>query len=176
MSETRCRNRLGDIANALGVEGKPVTACFATYASQADNSVDLKQLAKKMDHGRATDAFGFDDFLEEWKEKKKAVKEADMEEHYNKLLRYRLYKDYPGSEAGDGYWTYSFCRDSWEEESCTWHCRVCKECNDWREWHCSTCNKCTYGVSLPCERCSKRGGGFDSDDDFGQDSDSFWCY
>ncbi|KAI0419491.1 hypothetical protein F5X98DRAFT_335233 [Xylaria grammica] len=42
---------------------------------------------------------------------------------------------------------------SWEQETCTWHCPVCRECNDWREWHCATCNKCKYGVSLPCDGC-----------------------
>lgn len=36
---------------------------------------------------------------------------------------------------------------------CTWHCRKCKRCYDWREWHCKTCNKCQYGVSIPCETC-----------------------
>ena len=36
---------------------------------------------------------------------------------------------------------------------CTWHCRKCKECTDWREWHCATCDKCQYGVSIPCEKC-----------------------
>lgn len=52
---------------------------------------------------------------------------------------------------------FSFCRDNqWESSEQTWHCRVCHECQDWREWHCKKCNKCTYGVSLPCEGC---GGG-----------------
>ncbi|KAI0550717.1 hypothetical protein F4679DRAFT_201800 [Xylaria curta] len=42
---------------------------------------------------------------------------------------------------------------SWEQTDCTWHCPMCRECNDWRNWHCVTCNKCTYGVSIPCSGC-----------------------
>ncbi|KAI0861717.1 hypothetical protein F4860DRAFT_524055 [Xylaria cubensis] len=41
----------------------------------------------------------------------------------------------------------------WEQMDCTWHCPICRECNDWRDWHCATCNKCTYGVSIPCSGC-----------------------
>lgn len=55
---------------------------------------------------------------------------------------------------------YSFCRQAVEQESCTWHCMVCRECRDWREWHCDDCNRCTYGLSLPCQRCDVEG--FDS--------------
>lgn len=43
---------------------------------------------------------------------------------------------------------------SWEQDACTWHCPVCRECYDLREWHCATCNKCTYGRSIPCIGCS----------------------
>jgi hypothetical protein len=55
-----------------------------------------------------------------------------------------------GHECG---YFYSFCRRGMEQESCTWHCRKCRQCQDWREWHCKTCNKCQYGVSIPCEKC-----------------------
>lgn len=49
---------------------------------------------------------------------------------------------------------YSFCRrNHWESSDHTWHCRVCRKCQDWREWHCKKCNKCTYGLSLACEGC-----------------------
>lgn len=50
---------------------------------------------------------------------------------------------------------YSFCWHSAEQDSCTWHCKICGECRDWREWHCDQCNRCTYGISLPCENCSR---------------------
>eukprot|EP00040_Diaphanoeca_grandis_P012598 m.63823 g.63823 ORF g.63823 m.63823 type:complete len:205 (-) comp23344_c0_seq1:218-832(-) len=57
-----------------------------------------------------------------------------------------------GSIGSDSdYW--SFCRDQFEQGSCTWHCRKCEKCVDWREWHCKTCNKCQEGVSIPCEQC-----------------------
>jgi hypothetical protein len=49
---------------------------------------------------------------------------------------------------------YSFCREDWEESINTWHCRICKCCQDWREWHCKGCNKCRYGASIPCEECN----------------------
>ena len=51
---------------------------------------------------------------------------------------------------------YSFCRKEVEQTMCTWHCRICKECKDWRDWHCKGCNKCQYGASIPCEKCSPR--------------------
>lgn len=51
---------------------------------------------------------------------------------------------------------YSFCRNDLEQDNCTWHCKVCKECKDWRDWHCKGCNKCQYGASIPCSKCSPR--------------------
>ena len=57
----------------------------------------------------------------------------------------------PGEE-----WFYSFCRKNLEQVSCTWHCRKCGECVDWREWHCKGCDKCQYGVSFPCQKCEPR--------------------
>lgn len=64
----------------------------------------------------------------------------------------KLLKDYACRECGEAYW-YSFCWDSVEQDSCTWHCDICGQCRDWREWHCENCNRCTYGISLPCEHC-----------------------
>lgn len=58
---------------------------------------------------------------------------------------------------------YSFCYKAAEQESCTWHCSVCRTCRDWREWHCETCNRCTYGQSLPCDRCNSNSELFDKD-------------
>ena len=63
-------------------------------------------------------------------------------------------------ECGGGYW-YSFCWNSVVEDSCTWHCQVCRQCRDWREWHCKNCNKCTYGVTMPCEHCGSDEGVLD---------------
>lgn len=56
----------------------------------------------------------------------------------------------------DGIYHYSFCWNTPVDESCTWHCQICRTCRDWREWHCETCNRCTYGVTLPCEGCGRR--------------------
>jgi len=64
----------------------------------------------------------------------------------------KLLEGYECQECEENYW-YSFCWDSVEQESNTWHCDICQQCRDWREWHCEKCNKCTYGVSLPCEHC-----------------------
>jgi len=64
----------------------------------------------------------------------------------------KLMGDYSCSKCGDVYW-YSFCWDEVVQDSCTWHCKICGTCRDWREWHCKECNKCTYGVTLPCEYC-----------------------
>lgn len=55
------------------------------------------------------------------------------------------------SLGNEHFW--SFCRGCLEQSNCTWHCRKCKECMDWREWHCKKCNKCQYGVSFPCAKC-----------------------
>eukprot|EP00802_Teleaulax_amphioxeia_P017438 Tamp_17594.p1 GENE.Tamp_17594~~Tamp_17594.p1 ORF type:complete len:455 (+),score=86.08 Tamp_17594:39-1367(+) len=63
-------------------------------------------------------------------------------------------------DGGETYF-YSFCRRGLEQGSCTWHCRVCRGCADWREWHCRGCKKCSYGISLPCGRCA---GPFDVDE------------
>ena len=89
--------------------------------------------------------------LHEWKEKwvRDIANGGDQkakEKHWQALLRY-------GLGDNQGIWFYSLCRGQWVEDHCTWHCRVCGECNDWREWHCGKCDKWTYGVSIPCEGC-----------------------
>jgi len=63
-----------------------------------------------------------------------------------------LLKDYDCQKCGETYW-YSFCWDEVAQDNCTWHCKVCGQCQDWRVWHCENCNKCTYGITLPCEHC-----------------------
>jgi hypothetical protein len=66
-----------------------------------------------------------------------------------------LLHSYTCEGCGEDYW-YSFCWETVVQDSCTWHCEVCRECRDWREWHCEVCNKCTYGISLPCEHCGNK--------------------
>lgn len=70
------------------------------------------------------------------------------------LVRDALSND--GLELNYENYYYSFCREELEQGSCTWHCRICGMCQDWREWHCKGCNKCKYGVSIPCDKCSRK--------------------
>eukprot|EP01084_Bolivina_argentea_P127741 225894_1 len=74
-----------------------------------------------------------------------------------------LLKDYYCEECGEIF--YSFCRENTDQENCTWHCDICKECQDWRVWHCETCNLCTYGQTLECEHGC--GGHSEMHDEFG---------
>lgn len=64
-----------------------------------------------------------------------------------------LLEEYNCPKCHEAYW-YSFCWNDTVQDSCSWHCEICRTCRDWREWHCDQCNKCTYGVSLSCEHCS----------------------
>ena len=47
-----------------------------------------------------------------------------------------------GKGTYDPDYYYSICRDDVVPSSHTWHCKVCKKCDDWREWHCKSCNRC----------------------------------
>lgn len=49
---------------------------------------------------------------------------------------------------------FSFCNGDVEQGICTWHCRVCQGCKDWRDWHCKGCKECQYGSSIPCDKCN----------------------
>ena len=75
-------------------------------------------------------------------------------EHERVPLR-KLLGEYECSGCGEDYW-YSFCWGTVVQDNCTWHCRPCGSCRDWREWHCADCNLCTYGISHPCEHCDGR--------------------
>ena len=99
------------------------------------------------------DAFdeGMDEELGEWKNKwvgniAATDDEVAKKKHVQDLFRISLAEN-------QGMWWNSFCRGQWVQDDCTWHCRECGKCNDWKEWHCARCNKCTYGVSLPCRGC-----------------------
>lgn len=132
--------------------------CLATFAARSAEPINLPALAAAL--LKHDDIFqeDMDRWLWEWSRKKASLPAADVPEHVNKMLRRALLRD------GDGFpeFVWSFCRDynydddvpgSWTQESNTWHCEVCKECQDWRDWHCAACNKCTYGLSLPCDGC-----------------------
>ena len=64
----------------------------------------------------------------------------------------KLLSEYECQKCGEMYW-YSFCWEIVVQDNCTWHCKVCGQCQDWRVWHCENCNRCTYGITLPCEYC-----------------------
>ncbi|EJK50099.1 hypothetical protein THAOC_30970 [Thalassiosira oceanica] len=95
-------------------------------------------------------------------ERKAILEEEDAELVTRALSTENIMR--PNPDATEGNWSsqhlyytdlfYSFCRGGLEEEKCTWHCRICKTCQDWRDWHCKGCNKCQYGASIPCENCN----------------------
>jgi len=70
------------------------------------------------------------------------------------LVRDALSDD--GLEIGHYHYYYSFCWNGLEQGECTWHCRICGDCKDWRDWHCKGCNTCRYGVSIPCSECNPK--------------------
>jgi hypothetical protein len=92
----------------------------------------------------------------------KALSKADLEVAYELPCGHesvplkQLLQDYYCQECSEVYW-YSFCWEMVVQDSCTWHCEICRQCRDWREWHCENCNRCTYGVTLPCEYCGQEG-------------------
>lgn len=94
-------------------------------------------------------------------ERYKALTKKELEEKYElpceceKVSLKNLINDYECQKCTEIYW-YSFCLDEVVQDSCTWHCEICRTCRDWREWHCNFCNKCTYGVTFPCEHCGHR--------------------
>ncbi len=90
------------------------------------------------------------------------VKEEDQtafEEEEDMELVTRALSD-KGLQRPSVYYTdlyYSFCgaREGLEQSTCSWHCRSCGECEDWRVWHCKGCNTCKYGASTsPCDKCN----------------------
>ena len=94
-----------------------------------------------------------------------ALAKAELDEEYllpcecEQVPLKKLMREYTCSKCNEVYW-YSFCWNQVVEDSCTWHCEICRRCRDWREWHCERCNKCTYGVTLPCSHCGNRSGIF----------------
>jgi hypothetical protein len=152
-----------------------MSPCFTTYAkglfdvmieADADDVVEnLRIELMGVEYGDYESApkwgvfqEGDDKQMTAWAEKwkiKKAGDEAEREELVRELLRYGVGEERGKTRMG-GYW-YSFCQGYWVQDDCTWHCRICKECGEWRDWHCRECNASTYGVSLPCDGCG--GGG-----------------
>ena len=85
------------------------------------------------------------------------TRKAIEEEEGVELVKLALSDD--NIDKSNVYYTdlfYSFCSGDLEQENCTWHCKICKECMGWRHWHCKGCNKCQYGASIPCSSCTPR--------------------
>lgn len=153
---------MNNLGTVFGEEHGKLRAspCFAHYLIKNKGRIDIEDLRCKLMGVRRGDLTSapMDDAFDEnfnyepakWKDRRinsiAAGDEAPKEPHIQALLRNGL-----ADEEGMRY--YSFCRGQWERGDCTWHCRDCGECNDWREWHCGKCKKCTYGVSIPCQGC-----------------------
>lgn len=118
--------------------GKPIADLVAPNGEIMDSSVPI--LAQKI---RSSHHIGY------LKAETKAMLDR-MED--STLVRDALSTE--GLELEYESYMFSFCRDDLDSTSHTWHCRICKECMDWREWHCRGCNKCQYGASIPCANCS----------------------
>lgn len=149
----QCKNQLNDLAVLFGVDSDPetplrATPCFTGYLASKKgpdlNTIDIEILRRKMmglkrrvgDDIPKGDVFheeGLDDSLRAWKDQWVAgfSNESERTAHVRALFKSGL-----GTEDdGDGRrrFFYSFCREEWEQNSSTWHCRTCGECKDWRE-------------------------------------------
>jgi len=85
---------------------------------------------------------------------KELAREIELPCSHDPVTLKDLVDGYQCEECNGEEYFYSFCWQSAEQDSCTWHCDVCRQCRDWREWHCDECNRCTYGTSLPCQNCA----------------------
>ena len=112
--------------------------CFENYARKCikKGQTNLYDFAKMTNLVKSSEAYKSQFFVN-----KNVYKYTDEE-----LVKYVL-----SENSHDNF--YSFCRGDVEQEMCTWHCRKCKHCNDWRKWHCKGCNRCQYGVTIPCSNC-----------------------
>jgi hypothetical protein len=105
-------------------------------------------------------------------EKYKALTAKDLAEvhelpcEHEKVTLEQLLGEYECRKCGETFW-YSFCWTNVVQDSHTWHCKICGQCQDWLVWHCENCNRCTYGLSFPCERCG------DESDEADQSHDQF---
>jgi len=89
-----------------------------------------------------SDACEFDNDLGEWAKEWKQISNDKKFNHMQKLFRMLLSNDQCS-------YYYSFCREDFEQDNCTWHCVKCQECVDWREWHCGECKNVRISIILP---------------------------
>jgi len=159
-----CDNHLTKLVKELGSGDLITTPCFRDviackgYSIEQLRSTLMGTAEGDMISPPTGDPFEcslYDDFLERWASSWKKMKAEDKPAHVRKLITYALFEPQEGNDGlpSERSWSWSFCRDTWEEPDCTWHCKLCKECRDWREWHCGECKKCIHGVSSSCEGC-----------------------
>lgn len=144
-------------------DGLSPSACFELFVREsvkdADNILEdgqiegdtVSELAKRIRNSH--DISYLDEPVQE------AIKAEDDVELVMRALSGDIQRDGPNDDGESLYYTglfYSFCREEVEQSNCTWHCRVCKECKDWRDWHCKGCKTCKYGASIPCDKCNSR--------------------
>ena len=144
-----CKNPYTPFAiKVFGDDKLRFNACYAQVLRKHKgkaklDAMDIDALFRDLERELPDIAYT-DDFAREWIEKQDSG--APRAELMQSLLRQGL--------SDQGYFKWSVCRGgTWVQDDCTWHCRVCRECNDWREWHCSVCKKCQYGSSIRCEGC-----------------------
>eukprot|EP00985_Skeletonema_marinoi_P008803 scaffold4022_cov84-Skeletonema_marinoi.AAC.1 len=140
-------------------DGLAPTTCFEYFVREnikkvgkmmEDGQIEgntVSELAERIRNSHQIGYTGFQKVIDE---------EDDMELVTRALSSEGIQRD--GTKES-GYYTdlfYSFCREEVEQSTCTWHCRVCKGCKDWRDWHCKGCNTCKYGASIPCDKCNAK--------------------
>ncbi|KAK1059440.1 hypothetical protein LTR33_013153 [Friedmanniomyces endolithicus] len=152
------------LVKELGNRNLVAQPCFSQQIARKGYTIEqLRRILMETAEGDMTsppqgEAFSnsvLDDYLETWANAWKEMSAEDKPDHVRKLIKYALFEECEGDDETSGWrtWYWSFCRKGWDEPECTWHCKICKECMDWREWHCGRCKKCTYEVTIPCERC-----------------------
>jgi len=147
-------------------DGLTPTPCFEYFVREnvkkvgkvlEDGQIEGNTVSELAERIRSSHQIKYlDDSIQE-----KIEKEDDMElvTHALSTGDIRSRSDGPNDDRESGYYTdlfYSFCREAVEQSTCTWHCRVCKGCKDWRDWHCKGCNTCKYGSSIPCDKCNAK--------------------
>ncbi|KAL1381993.1 hypothetical protein HDK64DRAFT_57011 [Phyllosticta capitalensis] len=173
---TSCQNPfnilpLEDLFGSASVKLHP---CFVTwilkrgYKKAGPARVNLPQITRKWLFDRVQENMDISDFSEsynawvkQWETVDDAADDNPRKIHLMRSLLRLAFEE--GFEYGDELhdWFFSFCRKAWgdreigtwQQGNCTWHCRGCGECGDWRDWHCRTCNNCSYGISLRCRGC-----------------------
>lgn len=161
-----CSNPLNkiDLGELFGTSERhpKLHPCFISYVLKLKDKARQLSLDKLFNCiGESEECAAYESWREQWDAVKNGPNELPRKRELKQaLLRLAFFQE---GSFGDMYRQnyFSLCRSmdqatvpprgDWEQEDCTWHCRGCGECADWREWHCSKCKKCHYGVSLVAE-------------------------